>query len=142
MLGSPSTGVTGSIKRQDGSVGYIAIAYALETGLDYAKLQNAAGSFPVPDISSIGDAAKTVTGLPPGNAVSITDPPASEPNAYPLSTFTYALVPEQSSKASTLKPFLDYALGDGQALGKQYTFAPLPPVVVSAGKGTIAKIHS
>ena len=73
--------------------------------------------------------------------MSITDPPASEPGAYPIATFTYALAPQQSSKASTLKPFLSYAVGDGQALGRQFQFAPLPQLVVSAGQHTIAQIH-
>jgi phosphate transport system substrate-binding protein len=140
--GRGNSGVAGAITRQDGAVGYVAIAYAVENGLSYAKIQNAAGKFPAPGVPSIAAAARTVTSLPPDNAVSITDPPASEPGAYPISTFTYALVPEQSPKASTLKPFLNYAIGDGQALGKQYQFAPLPPVVLSAGRDTIAKIHS
>ena len=106
-----------------------------------ALVQNKAGKFPVPGIPSTEAAARTVTSLQPDNAVSITDPPASEPGAYPISTFTYALVPQQTSKASTLKPFLAYAVGDGQELGKQFQFAPLPQLVVTAGRDTIAQIH-
>ena len=140
--GRGNSGVAGAIKRADGGIGYLAIAYVFESDLDYALVQNAARAFPVPGIDSISAAAQTVTSLPPDNAVSITNPPASEPDAYPISTFTYALVPEQSRQASLLKPFLTYAIGDGQALGKQYQFAPLPDVVLSADRETIAKIHS
>jgi phosphate transport system substrate-binding protein len=139
--GRGNPGMAGSIKRQDGTIGYLAIAYVFETKLNYALVQNKAGKFPVPGIPSTEAAARTVTSLPADNAVSITDPPASEPGAYPISTFTYALAPEQSSKASTLKPFLTYAVGDGQALGRQFQFAPLPQLVVSAGQHTIAQIH-
>jgi phosphate transport system substrate-binding protein len=136
-----TSGVAGAIKQTDGGIGYLAIAYVFETKLDYALLQNAAGKFPVPGIASIAAAAKTVTSLAADNAVSITNPPASAPDAYPLSTFTYALVPEQSPRASLLKPFLTYAIGDGQRFGKQYRFAPLPNVVLTAGHDAIAKIH-
>jgi phosphate transport system substrate-binding protein len=136
-----NSGVAGTIKQTDGGIGYLAIAYVFETKLDYALLQNAAGKFPVPGIASIAAAAKTVTSLAADNAVSITNPPASAPDAYPLSTFTYALVPEQSPRASLLKPFLTYAIGDGQRFGKQYRFAPLPNVVLTAGHDAIAKIH-
>ena len=141
VVGRGNSGVAGAVTRADGGIGYLAIAYVFESNLDYVLVENAAGKFPVPGIPSISAAGKTVTSLPPSNTVSITNPPASAPDAYPISTFTYALVPQQSPKASTLKPFLTYAIGDGQALGRQYQFAPLPPVVVSAGKDAIAKIH-
>jgi phosphate transport system substrate-binding protein len=137
-----NSGVTATISRTDGAIGYVAIAYAVQGNLSYASIQNAAGNFSKPDIPSIEAAAKTVTSIPPDNTITITDPPASEPGAYPISTFTYALVPESTSKASVLKPFLHYALGDGQSLGAQYQFAPLPDAVITAGENTIAKIHS
>ena len=117
------------------------MAYVIANDLDYALVENEAGKFPIPGIPTIAAAGKTVTSLPPDNAVSITNPPASAPDAYPISTFTYALVPEQSSKAATLKPFLTYAIGDGQQLGAQYQFAPLPPAVTSADRAAIARIH-
>jgi phosphate transport system substrate-binding protein len=137
-----NSGVAGTITRQDGSIGYVALSYATVHDLGFASVENAAGNFPVAGIPSIEAAGKTVTSLPPDNSVSITNPPASAANAYPISTFTYALVPERAPKASTLKSFLTYAIDDGQALGKQFQFAPLPEVVVADDRGTIAKIHS
>ena len=137
-----NAGVAAALEQSDGAIGYLAIAYVFENKLDYALVQNAAGDFPVPGIDSIEAAAQTVKSLPTDNAVSITDPPASAHDAYPISTFTYALVPEQSSKASLLKPFLTYAIGEGQKLGKQFQFAPLPTVVLAANRKTIARIHS
>ena len=68
------------------------------------------------------------------------NPPASAPDAYPISTFTYALVPESSGKAKTLRDFLTYAIGPGQRFGEKLQFAPLPANVVDAGRKTIAKI--
>ncbi len=94
----------------------------------------------MPGIESISAAARTVKKLPADNAVSLTDPPASEPGAYPIATFTYALVPEKSPKAEALRDFLTYAIGDGQRFGRALQFAPLPNVVLEADRATIARI--
>jgi len=134
-------GVAAVIGRTDGAIGYLAISYVASSKLDYALVQNAAGTFPVPGTPSVLAAAKTVTTIPADNAISITDPPASAPGAYPISTFTYAIVPKSSGKASTLRPFLTYAVTAGQKFAPPLTFAPLPPAVVTAGRSTISTIR-
>ncbi len=133
-------GVAAVIGRTDGAIGYLAISYVFSSTLDYALVQNAAGKFPVPGIPSILAAANTAGTIPADNAISITDPPASAPGAYPISTFTYTIVPKSSPKAAALRPFLTYALTAGQKFAPPLTFAPLPPRVVAAGRATVAKI--
>jgi ABC-type phosphate transport system substrate-binding protein len=59
-----------------------------------------------------------------------------------MSTFTYALVPQKSSKADMLKPFLTYAITTGQKFGAKLAFAPLPAKILNIDKATIAKISS
>ncbi|HUN77705.1 MAG TPA: phosphate ABC transporter substrate-binding protein PstS [Solirubrobacteraceae bacterium] len=135
-----NSGVGGALTSTNGSIGYIAIAYVLQNKFDYALVQNAAGKYPVPGIPSISAAAATLASVPANNEVSIVDPPASAPGAYPISTFTYALVPESAPKASTLKPFLKWAINEGQSFGAKLEFAPLPAKVVSADEATIEKI--
>jgi phosphate transport system substrate-binding protein len=137
-----NSGVAGGIARTEGGIGYLAIGYAVENDLRYASVENAAGEFPTPGVPSIEAAGKTVTSLSPANTVSITDPPAAAAGAYPISTFSYAVVPKQSAKAPILKSFLNYAIGEGQSLGKQFQFAPLPEAVVEDDRDTIGKIHS
>jgi phosphate transport system substrate-binding protein len=83
-----------------------------------------------------------LTSVPPNNEVSIVDPPASATGAYPISTFTYAIVPLSSPKASTLKPFLKWAITEGQKYGPKLDFAPLPAEVVTADEATIEKIKN
>ena len=112
----------------------------LSNKLDYALIQNAAGQFPVPSIKSISAAAATVTSVPANNQLSIVDPPASAPGAYPISTFTNAIVPTSSPKASTLTAVPHLGHHAGQQYGAKLEFAPLPAVVVTADKATIAKI--
>lgn len=137
-----NSGVGGAISSTNGSIGYIAIAYVLENKFDFALIQNAAGEYPEPGIASITAAAKALTSVPPNNEVSIVDPPASATGAYPISTFTYAIVPLSSPKASTLKPFLKWAITEGQKYGPKLDFAPLPAEVVTADEATIEKIKN
>jgi phosphate transport system substrate-binding protein len=138
--GKGNDGVAAAVGRSDGAVGYLAISYVFSNKLDYALIRNKAGKFPVPGRDSISAAAASVTSIPSDNAISITNPPASAPGAYPISTFTYALVPESSGKAKTLRDFLSYAIGDGQKFGAELQFAPLPPRVLEADRKTIARI--
>ena len=77
-------------------------SYVFANKLDYALIRNEAGKFPVPGPGTIAAAADAVKTIPPDNAISITNPPASAPDAYPISTFTYVLFPTTSGKAKTL----------------------------------------
>jgi phosphate transport system substrate-binding protein len=140
--GKGNDGVAAVLSRTDGGIGYLGTFYVLSNHLAYALVENAAGKFPVPGSNSISAAAAAVTKIPADNAISLTNPPASAPAAYPISTFTYALVPQSSSKAQTLQHFLTYAIGPGQKFGAKLQFAPLPPRVVDAGKRTIARLGS
>jgi phosphate transport system substrate-binding protein len=137
-----NAGVGGALSSTNGSIGYIAIAYVLANKFDYALIKNAAGNYPVPGIPSISAAAKALKSVPANNEVSIVNPPASAPEAYPISTFTYAIVPLKAPKASTLKPFLKWAITEGQQYGPKLDFAPLPQQVVAADEATIEKIES
>jgi phosphate transport system substrate-binding protein len=140
--GAHNSGVGGLLASTNGAIAYIAIAYVVENNFDAALIQNAAGKYPVPGVPSISAAAATVKSVPADNAISIVDPPASAPDAYPISTFTYVISPLKNPKADTLKPFINWAITTGQADGPKLEFAPLPSVVVSAGKTSVNKITS
>ena len=139
--GKGNSGVGGVLTSTNGSIAYIAIAYTLANKFDYALVQNAAGKYPVPGIPSISAAAAAVKTVPNGNnAVSIVNSPASAPSAYPISTYTYAIVPTQSSKAAPMKAFISWATSTGQALGTKLNFAPLPSQIIAGDKTALAKI--
>jgi phosphate transport system substrate-binding protein len=138
--GRGNNGVASVLGRMNGSIGYLGLSYVFENGLHYARIQNAAGNYPVPGPDTITAAANAVKTIPADNAISITNPPASAPNAYPISTFTYVLFPTASGKAKTLHDFVTYAIGPGQKFAEKLQFAPLPAKVVSAGKQTLAKL--
>ncbi|HSS80019.1 MAG TPA: phosphate ABC transporter substrate-binding protein PstS [Gaiellaceae bacterium] len=138
--GKGNDGVAAAIEREDGTIGYLAISYVFTNKLDYALIRNEAGKFPVPGPDTITAAANAVKTIPPDNAISLTNPPASAPDAYPISTFTYAIFPTTSSKATALRDFVTYAIGPGQKFGAKLQFAPLPAKVVSATKQTLTKL--
>src|SRR5512132_1213278 len=82
--GKGNEGVAAVIGRQSGAIGYLGISYVFGNGLEYALIQNEAGNYPVPGPDTITAAADSVGTVPADNAISITNPPASAPAAYPL----------------------------------------------------------
>ena len=126
----------------DGSIGYVAVSYIAADSLDEALIQNAAGNYPEPSTTAISAAAAAVTSIQPDGSIPLVNPPASAANAYPLSTYSYAIVPKQSPKAEALKKFFTYAITDGQSFGPDLGFPALPSSVVSHDKQVIASIHS
>ena len=145
--GNKNNGVAAVVSSTPGSIGYVSVAYTIANHLKLARLKNASGQYVLPTIASIESAAQLVKSkrIPANNKISITDPPASKKYrlAYPLATFTYVIVPQQTSKAAELKAFITWALG-GQAQSsiKKLVFAPMPSNVTEAAKKTLASIHS
>ncbi len=140
--GKGSSGVTGIVSRTKGAVTYVDAAYAIQNGLAYAQIKNAAGTFTLPTTQAVGAAAASVSTIPDDLALTIVDPPASAAKAYPISTFTYAIVHTDSPKAEALSRFLTYAITDGQQFAEDLEFSPLSTRVVAADKQAIAKLGS
>jgi phosphate transport system substrate-binding protein len=137
-----SSGVVAAVQATDGAVTYVDLAYVQANELQYALLQNAAGKYPEPGVPSVTAAAKVGTANPDGS-ISLVNPPASAADAYPDATFTYVIVPQDSSKASTLKAFLQYAIGPtGQGFGPDLGYPKLPSSIVASDQQLIDKIGS
>ena len=136
-----NSGVAAAIQATDGAIGYVSVAYALGNHLPVAAIRNRAGRYATPGIRAIAAAASTLTRVPADNGVSIVDPPATAPTAYPISTFTYVIVPTHTPKAAALRRFIFYALTQGQKLGAKLVFAPIPRLVLVAGEKTLNHIH-
>jgi phosphate transport system substrate-binding protein len=135
-------GVSAAISQTDGAIGYVGLAYALSNELSMPLVENSAGEFPEPGVESVEAAADAVDTIGPNNEISLADLPSSAKGAYPISTYTYVIVPLETDKADALKKFITYAIGPGQEYGPDLDFAPLPKQVVAADKKAIAKIGS
>ena len=99
----------------NGAIAYIAVSYLIANRLPAVGIKNAAGRYVVPNLSAIEAAAAAVHSVP-GNQVTIVNPPRSAKSAYPISTFTYAIVPTTRSTRRPAESFISYALGAGPAL--------------------------
>jgi len=136
-----NSGVAGAIQGTSGSIGYVSVAYALANHLPTTAIRNRAGRFATAGTRGIAAAAATLKTVPADNGVSIVDPPASAPTAYPISTFTYVIVPKSSPKAAALRKFVFYGLTAGQPFGAKLGFAPIPRIILIAGEKTLKQIQ-
>lgn len=136
-----TSGVAAGVAATNGGISYMTLAYIINDKLQSALVQNAAGNFPVPNVDSITAAASAVTTINPDGSITLVNPPASAATAWPIATYSYVLVPHDSSKGATMRAFLNYAISDtGQAFAPPLEFAALPPNVVAHDKQEIAKI--
>jgi phosphate transport system substrate-binding protein len=136
-----SSGVAAGVSQTPGGIGYVDVAYALKNHLKYFAMQNRSGKFATPGLKGIlGAAAAQVKPDPTTNELSIVDPPTKFKLAYPVSTFTYVIVPTSSPKAAELRKFLFWAVTRGQSYGPKLLFQPIPKSVLVVAEKTIAKI--
>ncbi len=125
-------GVAGLVKTTPGTIGYVELAYAKQTSIAFAQIQNAAGKFIDASPDSVSAAAASVADkMPDDFRVSIVNAPGDA--TYPISSFTYLLVYQDAPdavKGKALAQFLWWAIHDGQKLGPALDYAPLPDAVV------------
>jgi phosphate transport system substrate-binding protein len=136
-------GVAGQVKQTPGSIGYVELFYAIQNKMPYGPVQNQAGKFVKATLESVTDAAAgAAKSMPDDFRVSIVNAPGA--NAYPLSTFTWLLIPDSISdpgKKKAIVDFLHWMLTTGQSDAAQLSYAPLPKSVVTKEEAQIAKIH-
>ena len=140
--GRGSAGVSALVSQTQGSIGYVDVAFALKNHLEYFAVQNRSGKYATPGLRGIAAAAASDQKPDGNNALSIVNPPKKYANAYPISTFTYVIVPMQSSKAAELKKFLFWAVTKGQTYGPKLLFQPIPKSVLVVSEKTIKKLHT
>jgi phosphate transport system substrate-binding protein len=138
--GKGNAGVTAVVSSTDGAIGYISASYIIAHQLGAAAVQNAAGFFEYPNLSNIEEAAQAVKSVPANNEMHIVDPPKKFRIAYPISTFTYAIVPKAAPQKALLASWIDYALTAGQKFGAALDFAPIPKVVLKASEKTVKSL--
>jgi phosphate transport system substrate-binding protein len=140
--GNGNAGVAGLLKQTPNSIGYVELIYAEQNKMPYASIKNPAGNFVKPSLDSVTEAAAAAAkDMPDDFRVSITN--AAGKNAYPISTFTWMLIPSQISdanKSKAIKGFLEWMLADGQKNVASLTYAPLPKEVVAKEVKQIAMV--
>src|SRR3954452_4354354 len=139
-----SSGVAGVVARTQGAITYVDVAFALNNHIRFAAVRNAAGKFLYPSLRRITAAAAAFTKVPANNEMHIVNPARKAALAYPISTYTYVIVPQQTAHAPELRKLIFWALTQGQK--SQFTakllFAPLPKPVLVASEKTLKSVHT
>jgi phosphate transport system substrate-binding protein len=141
--GKGNDGVAGLVKQNKGSIGYIELVYAIQTGMPYATVLNAAGTFVTPTLATVAAAANVQ--LPADLRVLIVNSPES--TAYPLSAFTWILVYQEQhyadrslDQARALKNLLTWMLGDGQQVNEGLSYGRLPEAAVTKARALLSSM--
>ena len=140
--GKGNEGVAGSIRQLQGSIGYVELIYAVQNNIPFGSVRNAGGAFLKASLEGVTAAAATAPKMPADFRVSITNAPGKD--AYPISSFTWLLIPAQSkdaAKGKILADFLNWMVTDGQKMTAALSYAPLPESVVQKEKEAIKQVR-
>lgn len=125
-------GVASFVKSTPLSIGYVELAFARESGLASARIQNRAGNYVAPSQEALVRAARL-------------GPDAQDDAAYPIAAVSFVVVKsdgEDRAKAEALAKFLWWAVHDGQKLSAELDYAPLPPELVAEAERTIRGLRA
>ncbi len=139
--GKGNEGVAGQIRQLQGSIGYVELIYAVQNKIPYGTVKNSSGNFVKASLESVTAAAASAKSMPADFRVSITNAPGKD--AYPISSFTWLLIPEKSkdpNKGKILADFLNWMVDDGQKMTAELTYAPLPDTVATKVKAAIKQV--
>jgi phosphate transport system substrate-binding protein len=141
--GNKNEGVAGLVKQTPNSIGYVELIYAIQNHMSYGRVKNSSGQFIKADLASVtAAAAGAAKSMPEDFRVSITNAPGK--TAYPISSFTWLLIPSKFSDASkrdAIKGFVKWMLADGQNDTESLAYAKLPKEVVSMELRALNKVQ-
>ena len=141
--GKGNEGVAGSIKQTPGAIGYVELAYAMQNGMAFAKMQNKAGNFITPSIASV-TAAANIT-IPADAKIMITNTDAAD--GYPISGLSWMLIYKEqkydnrsADKASKMLKLIQWMIHDGQQYSAPLNYAPLSPAAVAVSDAQLKTV--
>jgi phosphate transport system substrate-binding protein len=141
--GKGNEGVSGLLTQTPNSFGYLELIYAVQNHLGYGRVQNSSGNFIKAELSSVTAAASEASmSMPDDFRVSITNAPGA--NAYPISSFTWLLIPSKiadTQKKKAITDFLHWMLTDGQDFAEPLAYSRLPREVIAKETQAISRIE-
>lgn len=142
--GKGNEGVAGLVKATPGSIGYVELAYAVQSKLTYGQLRNKSGSYVLPSVESTADAvAASADALKKDVRVSIVN--ADGKDSYPITGMTYVILsktPKDKAKAAAVVDFIKWILADGQSQSKALQYAPLPKAITDLGATALGEVQT
>ncbi len=136
-------GVAGMVRQSPYSFGYVELIYAAQNKMQFGLVKNAAGQFVKASPGGVtAAAAADAKSVPADYRVSITNAPGAD--SYPISSFTWLLIPVQSTdpaKGKALADFLTWMLDKGESEAALMAYAPLPKPIQDRVRATIKQIR-
>jgi phosphate transport system substrate-binding protein len=140
--GKGNEGVAGLVRQLPGALGYVELIYALQNRISFGSVKNPAGNFIRASIGGVTEAAASVKVMPADYRVSITNAPGA--TAYPISSFTWLLVPVKfpdAAKGKVIKDLLSWIVNYGENEVEALSYAPLPKNVAEKVLKTIYSLQ-
>ena len=151
LAAAGNEGVAGIVKSTEYSLGYVELAYAFQTGMSYASIQNGdKTAFIEPTLDSISAASSGMAdSLPAAEdswvGVSLVNAPGSD--SYPIASFTYLLVyddlkqvTKNIAQAKAVIHMIHWMITDGQDYSASLLYVPLSDKIVELGKQGLSKV--
>jgi phosphate transport system substrate-binding protein len=142
VAGKGNAGVAGLIRQLPGAIGYVELLYAIQNHINFGSVKNPAGNFLKASIEGVTEAAATVKQMPADYRVSIINAPGA--NAYPISSFTWLLIPLKSpdpAKGKVIKDMLSWIITSGEGEAASLSYAPLPKSVADRVLKTVYSLQ-
>ena len=136
--GKGNEGVAGLVRQLPGAIGYVELIYALQNKISFGEVKNAAGNWQKASIEGVTEAAASIKQLPADYRISITNAPGAD--AYPISSFTYLLIPVHApdpAKGKVIIDLLSWIVNSGESEVSAFSYAPLPKSVAEKVLKTI-----
>jgi len=140
--GKGNENVASMVRQMPGGIGYVELIYALQNKIAYGYIRNAAGNWVKGSIDGVTEAAASVKQMPADYRVSITNAPGA--NAYPISSFTWLLIPQppkDPTNGKVIKDFLNWMLDHGESETSALYYAPLPKSVSDKVRATVSQLQ-
>lgn len=140
--GKGNDGVSGMVRQLPGSIGYVELIYALQNHISFGAVKNAAGNWITASLSGVTAAAGSIKSMPADYRVSITNAPGAD--AYPISSFTYLLIPVKGTNQgnrAVMKDMLSWILKSGENQATALSYAPLPENLVQKELSTVYSLQ-
>ncbi len=139
--GKGNEGVAGLVRQTPGAIGYVELAYLLENSMPYALVENRAGKYLYPDISSVAAAAATKPNVS-STDFSIVDAEGAE--CYPISGYSWLLLyrnPSNPARGALVKGVMAWLVTKGQPIAETIDYVPLPENVQQQALGIIGQMQ-
>jgi phosphate transport system substrate-binding protein len=133
-------GVSAQIKQTPNAIGYVEYAFAKQTDMSMAAIENKSGKIIAPSPAA---GAEAFAGEKMPADLALTVPDSANPKAYPISGLTWLLLYPQSkdaAKQTALKAVIEWSLSTGKATANELGYVPLEDGLVAKVKEELVKV--